>query len=199
MARASEYGPSVEGVIGEAEVQAFLAHQGRPAQEGAEPSAGTSSSPSEKKLEWSGGSAPATESSLQSPAPETGSPSSPDPAASPVPSFTAPLTDGSTPETGSGQPSPQDSLAGALVMESTVTPGLDLTSGPSEEVPAAGGFLSGPEQAQKLMADAHTAFLAGDYDTADSLLNAAEEADPTVSHEIEIAHAAVEAYRSAQN
>lgn len=74
-----------------------------PEKEAKESSAGISSSRSAKRPAKNGGSAQATGSSSQSPAPTTELRSSQDPQASPAPSSTAPSASGSTRKTGSSR------------------------------------------------------------------------------------------------
>ena len=138
-----------------------------------ETSAGTSSSVSEKKPEWSGSSGTPD---LPSPAQDAESLSEQDPALSAVQSSSASSTDGSTQET---------------------TPSLPDQPDSSEESAPAKDPTPDQAEAERLARDmiqaARDAYEAKDYVLAEQRLNDADEMWPPIKAETEVAHAAVAA------
>jgi hypothetical protein len=119
---------------------------------------GTSSSTSDDRPEWSGDSAPETESSLQPPAPDADSPSSTGQPPRPTPSSVS-STDGSTQETGSAQQSLPDSSEEATPRD----PGQGTDQ--QEDEPLSG---------HQLMQLARQAYVDRQYDHAEVLIDSAE-------------------------
>jgi hypothetical protein len=147
-----------------------------------ESSAGISSSTSGNKPDKSGSSGT---QDPRSPAPDVESHSGKDQPASQARSSSASSTDGSTPETGSApqslQASSEESAAATLL-----TPGL-VPDVPEDPTSTAAEFI----------AAAHSAYEARDYDLAENLLAEAERLDPTVSADLDVAHAGIAAARAA--
>jgi hypothetical protein len=135
---------------------------------------GTSSSTSAKKRGWSGSTARETDQLTQSPAQYAENPFEQDPQVNQAQSSTAPSTDGSTPETGLGQQSPQASSA-----EDTQV--LPATPATTEE----------KKTADEMLHLAREAFDAEDYDMADELLDEADLADPELKDQIAAARAEI--------
>jgi hypothetical protein len=185
--------------------EAALQHALHPEEE---PSVGTSSLTSESTQDKSGSSLPASESSLQSPAPTAENPSEVDPAAPPAPSSTASSTDGSTQGTGASQADQPDSSEASQ-------PKTEPTAAPTEPVPVAVQKAAGvaPENtvtiadqkagkpapvdfaaaAEALVDDARKAYNDKDYALASDLINRAEALYPDIKVTTEAAHKAIDA------
>lgn len=163
-------------------------------QEGVEPSAGISSSQSESRPDKSGSSPPVMESSTPLPAPTTESPSGPDQPAGLAPFSSVSSVDGSTQETGSVPLSPPGS---SVELQPATQPIQDPSSeGPSEEIPASGGFLvPNPELARQKYSEAGDAYRQGNFDGTMSLLDEVVRLDPSMLPEVDQARQAVTAAR----
>jgi hypothetical protein len=145
------------------------------------PSDGTSSSTSAKKQEWSGSTAQGTDRSTQSPAQSAENLSGQAPQVIRAQSSTAPSTGGSTPETGQGQQSQQDSSAEDIQV-------LPATPATTDEKKSAGEMLH----------LAREAFDTKDYDMAEELLDEADLADPELKNQIAEARAEILKARTEQ-
>lgn len=142
-------------------------------EEGEQLSAGISSLTSDDRQESSGGSAPETGSSLQSPVPSADSRFSADHLQKPIFS-SADSTGGSTQETGSHQQSQPDSSA---------DPQTPREAGPDQVQTDELEGLSGHE----IMQLAHDAYKDRQYDHADLLLNSAEATGGVEASELALA------------
>lgn len=170
------------------EAAQLLEAMAQPTEQEVEPSAGTSSSASEKKPDKSGLSPQDTGSSLQSPAPDAASHSEPDQQLPQAPSSSASSTAGSTPETGSVQQSPQGSSEESV-------PATPPTQPPTEEVPSAGGFPDSVAVAREKFSEARDVYGVRDFDGAENLLAEALALDPSLLTEVEQARKAIRAAR----
>jgi hypothetical protein len=152
---------------------------------GDSPSAGTSSSTSERKQGPSGSNPQGTDPSTQSPAQSAESLSSQDQQSKPAQSSTAPSTSGSSPETGQDQvPQPDSSEESAKATQATP----DTTRRPPRSKADIARANQVSADAKAALHLAREAFDNGEYDAAEDLLKEAS-ADSSLDEQIQAARA----------